>query len=144
MDWVIWTIGGIILLGFLIGVYRGALRIAVSIITAVLTIFITVFATPYAAQIVEDKTPIDDSIKDNEWNKIDPELNGEMRDEFGNSKNKLINDWENQNDTKWPTYKDDVYSPNGKLIRREGDKYDAHHIQPLTYGGKNCAENINA
>jgi len=64
MDWVIWTIGGIILLGFAIGVYRGALRIAVSIVTAVLTVFITVFATPYAAQIVERKTPIDDSIKE--------------------------------------------------------------------------------
>ena len=85
---------------------------------------------------------IDDSIKNNEWKKIDPELNGEMRDEFGNSKNKLISDWENQNNTKWPTYSEDVYSPNGKLIRQEGDKYDAHHIQPLTYGGENRAENI--
>lgn len=85
---------------------------------------------------------IDDSIKDNEWKKINPELNGEMRDEFGNSKNKLISDWENQNNTKWPTYNEDVYSPNGKLIRHEGDKYDAHHIQPLTYGGENRAENI--
>ena len=63
MDWVIWTIGGIILIGFLIGVYRGALRIAVSIVTAFLTVVITVFATPYVARIVEEKTPLDDSIK---------------------------------------------------------------------------------
>ena len=64
MDWVIWTIGGIVLIGFVIGVYRGALRIAVSVATAVLTVFITVFATPYVAQIVESKTPLDDSIKE--------------------------------------------------------------------------------
>ena len=64
MDWVIWTIGGIILAGFIIGVYRGALRIAVSIVTAIATIFITVYVTPYIAGIVEDKTPLDDSIKE--------------------------------------------------------------------------------
>ncbi len=82
------------------------------------------------------------SIKENDWKKIDPEQNGEMREEFGNSKNRLISDWEARNNQKWPTYREDVYSPNGKLIRRAGDKYDAHHIQPLTYDGKNSAENI--
>lgn len=85
---------------------------------------------------------INDSIKENDWKKIDPEQNGEMREEFGNSKNRLISDWEARNNQKWPTYREDVYSPNGKLIRRAGDKYDAHHIQPLTYDGKNSAENI--
>ena len=85
---------------------------------------------------------IDDSIKDKDWTKINPELNGEMRDEFGNVKNKLINDWETKNNQKWPTYNNDVYSPNGKLIRHEGDRYDAHHIQPLTFGGVNDANNI--
>lgn len=64
MDWIIWTIGGIIFIGFIIGVYRGAIRIAVSIVTAILTIMITVFATPYAAEIVEEKTPLDESIRD--------------------------------------------------------------------------------
>ena len=65
-----------------------------------------------------------------------------MREEFSSMKNKLISDWEAANNEKWPTYTEDVYSPNGKLIRHAGDKYDAHHIQPLTYGGKNTAENI--
>jgi len=64
MDWIIWTIGGIIVAGFIIGVYRGALRIAVSIVTVILTVVITVFVTPYAAQIVEEKTPLDESIKE--------------------------------------------------------------------------------
>ena len=63
MDWVIWTICGIILIGFIVGVYRGALRIAVSIITAILTVVITFYATPYVAEIVEEKTPLDESIR---------------------------------------------------------------------------------
>lgn len=64
MDWLIWTIGGIIGIGFIVGVYRGALRIVVSIATAILTVFITVLATPYVADIVEEKTPLDESIKE--------------------------------------------------------------------------------
>ena len=64
MDWIIWSIGGIIGIGFVVGVYRGAVRIAVSIVTAILTVFLTVFATPYVAQIVEEKTPLDESIRE--------------------------------------------------------------------------------
>lgn len=63
MDWVIWTIGGILLLGLIIGIYRGAVRIAVSIVTAVITVLLTFYATPYVAQMVEEKTPLDESIK---------------------------------------------------------------------------------
>lgn len=63
MDWLIWAIGAIILIGFIIGIYRGAVRIAVSILTAVLTIIITFFLTPYVADVVEEKTPLDDSIR---------------------------------------------------------------------------------
>ena len=63
MNWIIWIIYGIIMAGLVVGVYRGALRIAVSIVTAIITIFITVFATPYVANIVEEKTPLDESIK---------------------------------------------------------------------------------
>lgn len=64
MDWVIWTIVGIIGIGFIVGVYRGALRIIVSIAAAILTVFITVLATPYVAEIVEEKTPLDESIRE--------------------------------------------------------------------------------
>ena len=31
---------------------------------------------------------------------------------------------------------------NGKLIRKAGSDYDAHHIQPLGMGGKNEVKNI--
>lgn len=85
---------------------------------------------------------IDESLMDKEWSKITPELNGEMRDEFSTQKKDLIDEWEQMNDTKWPTYTEDVYSSSGKCIRHVGDRYDAHHIQPLTYGGKNEPSNI--
>ena len=42
----------------------------------------------------------------------------------------------------WPTYNEDVYDEKGRLRRRKGDKYDAHHIQPLELGGENDVSNI--
>ena len=64
MDWVIWTIAGIILIGLVIGVYRGALRIAVSAATAVLTIFIAVAVAPVVTDAVVKYTPLDESISE--------------------------------------------------------------------------------
>lgn len=64
MNWIIWMTFAIILIGIIIGVYRGALRIAVSVVAFVLTMAITFFVTPYVADIVMEKTPVDDSIRD--------------------------------------------------------------------------------
>ncbi len=50
--------------------------------------------------------------------------------------------WEEANGKEWPRYETDVYNHNEKLIRRAGDRYDAHHIHPLSLGGKNEANNI--
>ena len=77
-----------------------------------------------------------------EYCKIPPEQNGIKREEFGFTKNDLIQEWEKRNGIPWPTYKENVYSPSGKLIRRAGDKYDAHHLQPLTFGGENKSINL--
>ena len=85
---------------------------------------------------------IDESLISDEWNEISTEVNSKMRDEFCSQKNALISDWESKNGYAWPTYKKNVYSPTGKLIRQAGDKYDAHHIKPLTFGGKNTSANI--
>ena len=74
--------------------------------------------------------------------KISVEGNGIKREEFSKCKDNLIREWEDKNGCKWPTYNEDVYSPSGKLIRRAGDRYDAHHIQPLTFGGENRSSNL--
>jgi hypothetical protein len=79
---------------------------------------------------------------DGKWEKQAPEVVAEKRQEFNENKEKLINEWEEKNGKEWPRYEEDVYSPSGKLIRQKGDRYDAHHIVPLSQGGKNEAGNI--
>lgn len=64
------------------------------------------------------------------------------RIEYNKIREKLIKQWEQMNGTEWPRYEHDIYSKSGKLIRQKGQYYDAHHIKPLTFGGKNVAENI--
>lgn len=72
-----------------------------------------------------------------------------LREEFNNKsfKDKLISEWEQANGRDWPRYKEDVYvqsKATGEMIklREAGQRYDAHHIQPLSMGGKNEASNL--
>lgn len=64
------------------------------------------------------------------------------RHEFNLNKNRLIEDWEKENNQKWPTYEKDIVNQYGEVIKKAGWKYDAHHIQPLTLGGVNNSFNI--
>ena len=77
-----------------------------------------------------------------ELKKIMPEENAEMREEFSVKKNNLKREWEEKYERQWPKYEHDIYSANGKLIRKAGNDYDAHHIKPLCMGGKNEVDNI--
>lgn len=74
--------------------------------------------------------------------KLPPEEVAIRREEFSEAKSNLKKQWEEENGRPWPKYTEDVYSSNGKLIRKAGSDYDAHHIQPLCMGGKNVASNI--
>ncbi|MDU6340445.1 MAG: hypothetical protein E6583_03855 [Clostridium sp.] len=74
--------------------------------------------------------------------KLSPQEVAEKREEFDDKKAELKKGWENENGCQWPKYEQDVYSQNGKLIRKAGSDYDAHHIQPLSMGGKNEVSNI--
>lgn len=96
---------------------------------------------------MKDKSECPDTIPDKPFEavdlkKIEAEENAEMRDVFDEKKTQLKQEWEKANGRLWPKYEQDVYSPGGKLIRRAGDEYDAHHIQPLGMGGKNEVSNI--
>ena len=71
-----------------------------------------------------------------------PEENAKMHEEFDDLKRDMKKQWEKENNRAWPKYDHDVYSSNGKLIRKKGDDYDAHHIKPLGMGGENVASNI--
>lgn len=77
-----------------------------------------------------------------ELEKLSPEEVAEKRDEFDDKKTELKRQWEEENGCPWPKYEKDIYSSNGKLIRKEGSDYDAHHIQPLAMNGKNEVSNI--
>lgn len=74
--------------------------------------------------------------------KLSPEETAAKRDEFDDKKPELKKQWSEENGQPWPKYDEDVYSSNGKLIRKAGGDYDAHHIQPLGMNGKNEASNI--
>ncbi len=76
------------------------------------------------------------------WEKQSPEQTAKMREEFDDKRADLKKEWEEANGRPWPKYEEDVYSDNGKLIRQKGSDYDAHHIQPLSMGGKNEVGNI--
>ena len=89
-------------------------------------------SSEYPETIEDDGTP---------WEKLTPEEVAKKRAEFNANKEKLIEEWEEKNGKEWPRYKEDVYV-NGKLIRMAGDRYDAHHIKPLSYDGKNETGNI--
>ncbi len=96
---------------------------------------------------LKEKSEFPETIPDRPFDKSDlkkvsPEENAEKRDEFSEKKAELKKEWEKQNGESWPKYDQDVYSENGKLIRKAGSDYDAHHIQPLGMGGKNEASNI--
>lgn len=71
-----------------------------------------------------------------------PEKVAELREQFDDNKAKLRKEWESLNNREWPKYKEDVYNEKGVRVRKAGDNYDAHHIQPLKLGGANEASNI--
>ena len=76
------------------------------------------------------------------WEKLSPEQTAERREDFDDKRDTLKRSWEEKNGEPWPKYAEDVYSANGKLIRRAGADYDAHHVQPLCLGGRNEVDNI--
>ena len=77
-----------------------------------------------------------------DWNKISEYENQNMRLDYKLNKNNMIDQWEINNDKEWPVYNEEVYSKNGNLIRNAGDRYDAHHIKPLEFGGENLFDNL--
>lgn len=80
--------------------------------------------------------------KNENWEKISPEETAKERADFNQNKNGTIAEWEKENRKTWSVYEKDVYDDKGNLIRKKGQRYDAHHIQPLSMGGKNSADNI--
>ena len=73
---------------------------------------------------------------------LTPEEIRAARKEYKENREALIQEWEEQNGRPWPTYEEDVYSDDGRLVARKGDRLEVHHICPLKLGGKNEVKNI--
>ena len=94
---------------------------------------------------LKEKSEVPETISDETLEDIEKTSSQEVaakREEFNDIKSDLKKQWEEKNGMEWPKYDHDVYSSNGKLIRKAGQDYDAHHIQPLSMGGKNEVSNI--
>jgi len=93
-----------------------------------------------------------DTVSDNPFDaeglkRLEPSETKTMREEYNQKKEKMIAEWEQENGREWPRYTEDVYvqsKATGDMIkiREAGQRYDAHHIQPLSMGGKNEAGNL--
>ncbi|MCA6364927.1 MAG: hypothetical protein IM638_17985, partial [Bacteroidetes bacterium] len=84
-----------------------------------------------------------DALKRRKYSKLDDDAAIIHRMEFNKKKNTLIEEWEKQTNQSWPTYSTPVYSKSGKVLRKTGDKYDAHHLIESQYGGENEWWNIH-
>ena len=93
---------------------------------------------------LKSKSEFANTIKPLDFDKLKiqtPEKVKDLRNEFTKNKDQIRKEWEKLNHKEWPKYTEDVYK-NGVKIRKAGDYYDVHHVQPLKLGGTNIASNI--
>ena len=84
------------------------------------------------------------ALRTTEYKKLPTTEVNNHRKEFNKVTNKLIEEWELNTNQTWPRYTENVYSKDGKrILRRAGEKYDAHHLIENSYGGDNKWWNIH-
>lgn len=82
--------------------------------------------------------------KKNKYSKLSKDEIKAARISFNNNKNSLIEEWEKNTGQTWPTYSEDIISEKtGQIYIHKGDKYDAHHLIELSYGGEETWWNIH-
>ncbi|MGN7760632.1 HNH endonuclease [Paenibacillus sp. 22594] len=78
-----------------------------------------------------------DALRNKQYTKKSAKQTAKNRKEFDKVRDEVITEWESKTGQKWPTYEEDIISENsGKVIRKKGDKYDAHHIIENSFGGE--------
>lgn len=77
------------------------------------------------------------ALKEQEFFKLDPDKSKLHRKLFDNIKDKLIDEWEKNTGDKWPVYAQDVLNEAGEVIRKKGQRLDAHHLIESSFGGPN-------
>ena len=85
-----------------------------------------------------------EALRSKEYKKLTPEQTRKHRLEFDSVKEKIIREWEENTGQTWPRYSEDVISDKtGRVIRRKGTRYDAHHIIENTFDGEHEWWNIH-
>ncbi|PNP92545.1 hypothetical protein BMT55_08225 [Listeria newyorkensis] len=78
-----------------------------------------------------------DALRTKEYTKLTPAETNEHRLAFKQVKNKLIVEWEQKTNQSWPRYSEEILSAkSGRVIRKLGEPYDAHHLIENTFGGE--------
>ena len=81
-------------------------------------------------------------LKEQDFVKLNPEKAKLHRKLFDNARDKLIDEWEIRTVDKWPVYAHDILNDAGEVIRKEGQRFDAHHLIESSYGGPNAWWNL--
>ncbi len=85
MEWLLWVIAGIFLIGLLWGIYRGAVRIAVSLVTTIVTFVIVLFVTPYVSDLVVKYLPFDEMIESSISETLSGAITSSMEESAGDA-----------------------------------------------------------
>ena len=104
-------------------------------------------------QDVEDKTgmkipsnqraELENAMENETYRKLSPAETREHRNTYDNLRDTLIAEWEKMTGRTWPTYKENVYSKSGELLKSLRQRYDAHHIIEVSFGGDNIWWNLH-
>lgn len=90
------------------------------------------------------RSELADALRANDYSaKLTDDALAVSRAEFSKSRSGLISQWEKNTGQTWPTYQENVISSRGGLLRKAGDRYDAHHIIELSNGGPNSWWNLH-
>ena len=83
------------------------------------------------------------ALKEQDFAKLDTKKSELHRKLFDNARDKLINEWEKNTGDKWPVYAKDVLNDKGEVIRKAGQRFDAHHLIESSFGGPNAWWNLH-
>lgn len=84
---------------------------------------------------VEQRKLLNQYIATGNFVKMNDKQKAKHRTEFNKRRVDLRQEWETMTGQEWPKYKENIYL-NGKIARRAGGCFDAHHIVENSYGGK--------
>lgn len=83
-----------------------------------------------------------DYVNSNQFFKVKLSTEKKRKKEFNKNRIKLRKDWEIATGQKWPQYEENIYDGSGKVVRKKGQYYDAHHVIEMSFGGTDVWYNL--